>query len=90
MFQLVLTYKYLKKILKEKGGGGVNKNKLMAVLVAHGENQKILATALGISRTTLSKKISEKSEAVFFQPEISIIRKRYNLTDEDVIDFFAD
>ena len=69
----------------------MNKNKLMAVLVAHGENQRTLADALGISRVTLSRKISEKREAVFSQPEISIIRKRYNLTDEDVIGiFFAD
>ena len=66
----------------------MNKNKLLAVLASHGENQKTLAAALGISRTTISRKISEKHEAVFSQPEISIIRKRYNLTDEDVVDIF--
>lgn len=61
-------------------------------MVEHGDNQNILAAALGISRVTLSRKINEKEETKgFSQPEISTIIKRYNLTDKQVNDiFFAD
>ena len=66
----------------------MNKFKLLAVMAEHGENQSKLAAALGISRITLSRKISEKSNAVFTQPEISAIKKRYKLTDTDVSAIF--
>ncbi|MCH5205687.1 MAG: helix-turn-helix domain-containing protein [Oscillospiraceae bacterium] len=70
----------------------MNKNKLRAVLEEHGENQSVLAEALGISRVTLSRKINEKEHTKgFSQPEISTIMKRYNLTMEQVNEiFFAD
>lgn len=69
----------------------MNKNKLLAVIAEHGETQKILAEALGITRVTLCKKISEKNKAVFTQPEISVIKHRYNLSDEAITAiFFAD
>lgn len=66
----------------------MNRNKLLAVIAEHGENQKVLAEYLGITRVTLCKKISEKSDAVFTQPEISAIKKRYNLSDEAVSAIF--
>lgn len=69
----------------------MNKKKLKAAIAEHGETQKILAEALGISRVTLCRKMSEKAEAVFTQPEMSFIKKRYGLTDEAVSAiFFAD
>ena len=43
-----------------KGGVQVNKKKLKAAIAEHGETQKILAEALGISRVTLCRKMSEK------------------------------
>lgn len=66
----------------------MNKCKLLAVLAAHGENQTKLADFLGISRVTLSKKINEKRNAVFTQPEISAIKKRYKLSDTDISSIF--
>ena len=69
----------------------MNRNKLLAVMAEHGENQVILSEALGITRVTLCRKISGKADAVFTQPEISMIRKRYGLSDEEVSAiFFAD
>lgn len=69
----------------------MNKNKLISVIAEHGENQGILAAALGMSRVTFSRKISENGEAAFTQPEISAIKKRYNLTCEQIDEiFFAD
>lgn len=66
----------------------MNKHKLMAVITEHGENQTILADALGISRVTLSKKINEKHNAVFTHPEIAAIKKRYSLSDSEISSIF--
>ena len=69
----------------------MNKSKLMAIITEHGETQSVLAEALGISRVTLSRKISESHTAKFTQAEISAIIKRYKLTEEQVTSiFFAD
>lgn len=69
----------------------MNRNKLLAVIAEHGETQKDLAEALGIARVTLSRKISEHNNAFFTQPEMSIIKRRYKLSDEAVSAiFFAD
>ena len=74
-----------------KGGEKMNRNKLLAVIAEHGETQKDLAEALGITRVTLSRKISEHNNAFFTQPEMSIIKRRYNLSDEAISAiFFAD
>lgn len=66
----------------------MNKLKLLAVMAEHGEKQSELASALGISRVTLSKKINERRNAVFTQPEISAIKKRYQLSDTDISAIF--
>lgn len=66
----------------------MNKKKLLSVLAEHGDNQSILADYLGISRVTLSKKVNEKHNAVFTQPEISAIKKRYQLSDTDISSIF--
>ncbi len=66
----------------------MNKRKFLAMLAAHGENQAILSNALGMSRITLSRKISENHNSVFTQPEIIAIKKRYDLSCEEVDDIF--
>lgn len=66
----------------------MDKQKLKALLVEHGETQAKLAEALGISRVTLSSKINEKKGAVFTQPEISAIKKRYALSDTQISEIF--
>ena len=66
----------------------MNKLKLLAVMAEHGDNQTKLADCLGISRVTLSKKINEKRNAVFTQPEMSAIKKRYQLSDSDISAIF--
>lgn len=66
----------------------MNKNLLLSVIVGHGETQKILAEALGISRVTLSRKLSEQHNASFSLPEIAYIRKRYALSDACVMSIF--
>lgn len=70
----------------------MNKKKLRAILEEHGENQTVLAEALGMSRVTLSRKINEKGQTKgFSQPEISAIIERYNLTSDQIHEiFFAD
>lgn len=65
-----------------------DKRKLLAAIAGYGETQIKLAEALGISRVTLSKKINEKHNAVFTQPEIAAIKKRYNLSAAEVSDIF--
>ncbi len=66
----------------------MNKNKLLAVIAEHGETQKTLAEALGITRVTLCKKNREKNKSVFTQPEISAIKRRYKLSAEAVSAIF--
>ena len=80
--------KYRKKILCLKGVIETNKNKLMAVIAENGETQAVLAKVLGMSRVTLSRKISENHNAMFTQGEISAIIKHYNLSQAQISDIF--
>lgn len=66
----------------------MNKNELMAAMARNGDRQIDLAEALGLSRTRLSAKINERNGAVFNQPEITIIRTRYHLSDAEVCKIF--
>lgn len=66
----------------------MNKNELLAAMVRNGDRQTDLASALGISRSTLSAKINEKNGSAFNQHEIKTIRLRYKLSDEDVCKIF--
>ena len=66
----------------------MNKKELFAAMARYGDKQIDLAAALGLSRTRLSQKINEYNGAVFNQPEINVIRKRYNLSDTDVCNIF--
>ena len=65
----------------------MNKKLLRAVMVEHGDTQATLAGALGISLQTLNTKINERGRE-FWQTEIDLIRKRYQLTPEQVTAIF--
>lgn len=62
----------------------MNKNLLKSVMVAHGDSFQSLADYLGITASTLSKKINEKRKAGFNQPEIMMIKNRYSLSADEV------
>lgn len=68
----------------------MNKAKLRAQMVEHGDTSEKLAEFLSISVGTLSKKMNEKSAAGFTQPEIILIKERYSLSAEQINSIFFD
>lgn len=68
----------------------MNVNKLWAEIKKNGDTQGELAKMMGVTRATLSNKMSEKNKASFTQPEISFIKERYNLSPEEVDAIFFD
>ena len=81
----MLVYKCLKKTQKiKKGGFAMNKLKLESIMKLHGDNGRTLSEFLGIARGTFSSKINETNGAEFTQSEISAIKKKYNLTPDEV------
>lgn len=66
----------------------MNKDELVSVMKKHGDNQADLAEYIGISLQRFNAKINEKDGAEFNQSEIAKIRKKYNLTDEQVVIIF--
>lgn len=62
----------------------MNMRKLFGVMREYGDTQGSLAIALGISRATLNSKIHSRNGSSFNQPEIAMIRTRYNLRIEEV------
>lgn len=68
----------------------MDKYKLEYIMRTHGDTAGDLALYLGISRSTFSGKINEKRTG-FTQSEILAIKKRYDLSAEEVGQiFFAD
>lgn len=65
----------------------MNKTKLRSVMVFHGDTNKDLAEYLGISEQSVSNKINENGTE-FKQGEIALIRKKYNLSADQVEDIF--
>lgn len=65
----------------------MNKAALRSVMVLHGDTNKDLAEYLGISEQSVSNKTNENGTE-FKQGEIALIKKRYNLTAEQVEDIF--
>lgn len=59
----------------------INANLLKSKIVLHGENLSILADYLGITRQTLTSKVSGVTD--FTQSEIKQIILRYDLTLEE-------
>lgn len=66
----------------------MNKIALRIKMLEYGDNGLSLSKYLGISRSTLSAKISKNSKSEFTQSEILKIKKRYNLTSDEVNEIF--
>lgn len=68
----------------------MNKNLLESEMKKHGDTGTMLASFLGMARSTFSAKINETNGAEFTQREIVKIKKKYSL-DAEKIDkiFFA-
>ncbi len=61
---------------------------LRSKMALYGDNLQTLTKALGLaSYRTLSRKISGKAE--FKQSEMSVIKSRYHLTDEEYAQIFT-
>ena len=71
-----------------KRGDTMNVDKLTKVMKKNRDNQKELANAVGLSTQRLSEKIHNRRNASFTQPEIVAIKKRYNLSKEEVMAIF--
>ena len=69
----------------------MNSKELKIEMLRHGETGEHLSVILGISRQTLSNKMSEKQNAEFTQSEIARIKDHYQLSNDRVEEiFFAD
>lgn len=60
----------------------MKKNELRSVMVKYGDNNQILAEALGITSPALSNKMNGKS--AFSINQIKVMIDRYNLDGDDV------
>ena len=65
----------------------MNKAALRSVMILNGDTNKDLAEYLGISEQSVSNKANENGTE-FKQGEISLIKKRYNLSAEQLEDIF--
>lgn len=65
----------------------MNSRLLRSVMVLNNDTNKTLADFLGITEVSVSNKINEVGTE-FKQGEIAMIKKRYNLTPEQVEDIF--
>ncbi len=65
----------------------MNKNLLRSFMVLHNDTNESLAKALGISAKSVNDKINE-NKTEFKQSEISVIKKRYGLDDEQTSAIF--
>jgi hypothetical protein len=65
----------------------MNKALFRSTMVLFGDTNKTLASYLGISEKSVNDKINERNTE-FRQSEIAAIKKRYSLTDEQVINIF--
>lgn len=65
----------------------MNKNLLRSIMVLNNDTNKTLADYLGISEKSVNDKINE-NKTEFRQSEISLIKKRYSLTDEQTSAIF--
>lgn len=65
----------------------MNKDLLRSIMVLNHDTNKTLADFLGISEKSVSDKINERGTE-FKQSEISSIKQRYSLNDEQVSAIF--
>jgi len=68
----------------------VNKNLLESEMKKHGDTGTMLASFLGMARSTFSAKINETNGAEFTQREIVKIKKKYSLNAEKIDKIFFD
>lgn len=66
----------------------MNKRLLESAMKLHGDTGSMLADYLGICRSTFSAKINETGGAEFTQGEITMIRDRYGLDPEALVNIF--
>lgn len=66
----------------------MNKNKLLGVIVKNGDTCEKLSEYLSITPQTFSNKINERMKRGFTQPEILLIKKRYNLSANEIDSIF--
>ena len=66
----------------------MNKQKLLAQMILHGDTGGSLSDLLGITRSTFSAKINETNGAEFTQREIMRIKELYSLTAQEVDEIF--
>lgn len=66
----------------------MNKRAFRACMVYNGDNRDTLATALEVGKTTISNKLRGATD--FKLNEICILRKRWNLTNEKLLEIFFD
>ena len=64
----------------------MNKTLFNIYMIKNHETQKTLAEAMGIAQSALSDRINGKTE--FRQNEINFIRRRWGLSDQEVVDIF--
>lgn len=66
----------------------MNSKELKVEMMRHNETGEHLSEYLGISRQTLSNKMSEKQGAEFTQSEIAKIVEHYGLSSERMMEIF--
>jgi hypothetical protein len=66
----------------------MNKNLLRSIMVLWNDTNAKLADYLGITQSRLSAKMNEWEGAQFTQSEIRMIRDRYNLTSDQLMEIF--
>lgn len=66
----------------------MNKNLLESEMKKHGDTGTMLASFLGMARSTFSAKINETNGAEFTQREIVKIKKKYSLDAEKIDKIF--
>lgn len=66
----------------------MNIKELRIEMLRHNETGEDLAKAIGISRQTLSRKMSKNKKTDFTQGEIAKIKNHYSLTNDRVNEIF--
>lgn len=66
----------------------MNSKELKIEMLRHNETGEHLSKHLGISRQTLSNKMSENQNADFTQQEIAKIKEHYSLSNDRVAEIF--
>ena len=62
----------------------MNKNLFVSIMKLHGDRQEDVAKYIGISLQAFNAKLNETGGAEFTQSEIRKIKRKYNLTPEQV------